>query len=493
MTDASGRRLRTVAVILGGGTGSRVGLSIPKQLIKVSGSTILEHTLRVFQETPEIDEIVLTSPEDYLDDARRLSAGMSKVRHVIPGGATRNDTSRAALDVLGDEECKVLYHDAVRPFVDRRIIVDCIDALDRYEAVDVAIPAADTIIEVDGDQLITDIPTRARMRRGQTPQGFLLSTIRKAYEFAVADPGFSASDDCGVVLKYLPEVPIYVVTGTEQNMKVTHPIDVFVVDRLFQLASSAPPASLSAEEYRPLVEGRTVVVFGGTYGIGAEVADLCRGLGADVFVHSRGTGCHVERQQDVERALDEAVAATGRVDYVVLTAAVLHKGRLADTSYETVEDTIRVNYLAPVIVAQAALPYLEKSRGGMVLYTSSSYTRGRAEYSLYSSTKAAVVNLTQALADEWSSIGVRVNCINPERAATPMRTKAFGEEPPETLLSAAAVAKSTLDVMVSDLTGQVVDVRRVMPGSTSSSTTEREAHLIEAALAEADRADATNV
>ena len=120
-------------IILGGGTGSRVGLSIPKQLIKVSGSTILEHTLRVFQETPEIDEIVLTSPEAYLEDARRLSAGMSKVTHVIPGGATRNDTSRAALDVMGDEECKVLYHDAVRPFVDRRIIVDCIEALDRYE------------------------------------------------------------------------------------------------------------------------------------------------------------------------------------------------------------------------------------------------------------------------------------------------------------------------------------------------------------------------
>jgi ribitol-5-phosphate 2-dehydrogenase (NADP+) / D-ribitol-5-phosphate cytidylyltransferase len=493
MTDATHGRLRTVAVILGGGTGSRVGLNIPKQLIKVSGTTILEHTLRVFQDTPEVDEIVLTSPEAFLDDARRLSAPMSKVKHVIPGGATRNDTSRAALDVLGDEECKVLYHDAVRPFVDRRIIVDCIDALDRFEAVDVAIPAADTIIEVDGDQLITDIPTRARMRRGQTPQGFLLSTIRSAYQYALADPAFSASDDCGVVLKYLPEVPIYAVAGTEQNMKVTHPIDVFVVDRLFQLASSAPPASLTVDDYRRQLEGRTVVVLGGSYGIGAEVAGLCRGLGADVFVHSRGTGCHVERYEDVVRALDDAAAATGRVDYVVLTAAVLHKARLADTSRDVIEESLRVNFLAPVTVAQVALPHLTRTGGGLVLYTSSSYTRGRAEYSLYSSTKAAVVNLTQALADEWSSLGVRVNCINPERAATPMRTKAFGEEPPETLLSAAAVARSSLDVMLSGLTGQVVDVRRITPGSASESATEREAQLIEAALAEVDRADSTNV
>ncbi len=121
-----------------------------------------------------------------------------------------------------------------------------------------------------------------------------------------------------------------------------------------------------------------------------------------------------------------------------------------------------------------------------MLYTSSAYTRGRAEYSLYSSTKAAVVNLTQALADEWSGLGVRVNCVNPERAATPMRTKAFGEEPADTLLSAAVVARSTLDVLVSDLTGQVVDVRKVMPIRDHASATEQRARIISAALSDAD-------
>jgi 2-C-methyl-D-erythritol 4-phosphate cytidylyltransferase len=96
----------------------------------------------------------------------------------------------------------------------------------------------------------------------------------------------------------------------------------------------------------------------------------------------------------------------------------------------------------------------------LLLYTSSSYTRGRANYALYSSCKAAVVNLMQALADEWSDLGVRVNCINPERTATPMRTRAFGDEPPETLLSSTVVARSSLDVLISDLTGHVFDVRR---------------------------------
>ncbi|HZA72673.1 MAG TPA: SDR family oxidoreductase, partial [Propionibacteriaceae bacterium] len=81
-------------------------------------------------------------------------------------------------------------------------------------------------------------------------------------------------------------------------------------------------------------------------------------------------------------------------------------------------------------------------------------------YSLYSSAKAAVVNLTQALADEWAMAGVRVNCVNPERTSTPMRARAFGTEPPGTLLSSEAVASRSLDVLLSDQTGHVIDIRR---------------------------------
>src|SRR5690606_22940495 len=114
----------------------------------------------------------------------------------------------------------------------------------------------------------------------------------------------------------------------------------------------------------------------------------------------------------------------------------------------------------PVIIAQKALPYLKQTHGQLVLFTSSSYTRGRSGYALYSSTKAALVNLTQALADEWSEFGVRVNCVNPERTAIPMRSRAFDEEPSLTLLTADADAQSTIDVLISPLTGQVVDVRR---------------------------------
>jgi len=112
-----------------------------------------------------------------------------------------------------------------------------------------------------------------------------------------------------------------------------------------------------------------------------------------------------------------------------------------------------------VIVAKESFPYLKKSKGQFVLYTSSSYTRGRMGYSIYSSTKCATVNFIQALAEEWGIFGIKVNCINPERTNTPMRTKNFGIEPENTLLKSIEPATVTVKVLLSDLTGHVIDVK----------------------------------
>jgi 2-C-methyl-D-erythritol 4-phosphate cytidylyltransferase len=153
----------------------------------------------------------------------------------------------------------------------------------------------------------------------------------------------------------------------------------------------------------------------------------------------------------------------GRIDYVVATAGILPRGSLLETSEETIYAATEVNYVAPILIAQEFHPYLRDTGGGLLLFTSSSYTRGRSGYSLYSSAKAATVNLTQALADEWAVDGVRVNCINPERTGTPMRTKAFGQEPAESLLDSETVARAALRVLLSPQTGYVIDVRRADP------------------------------
>ncbi len=452
-----------MAVVLAGGVGTRVGLSIPKQLIKIAGKPIIEHTIAAMQASPLIDEIVVMMTPGHLDPIRAIvrSGGYDKVTQVLEGADTRNATTQRALAALGDQECNVLLHDAVRPLVSQTIIEDVVAALDEYEAVDTVIPSADTIVQVHEDSgTISDVLPRHLLRRGQTPQAFRLSVIRAAYAEADKDPDFVATDDCTVVLRYNPSVPITVVDGHERNMKVTEPIDVYIADKLFQLASAERPDALSEAEQVAALEGKTVVVFGGSYGIGGDIAAIAERAGAHVFSFSRSaTDTHVERRGDVRAAAETVLAKTGRVDYVVNTAGVLPIAPLAETSEETIYNATEVNYLGPIFIAQEFYPHLAETSGSLLLFTSSSYTRGRSGYSLYSSAKAAVVNLTQALADEWSG-SVRVNCVNPERTGTPMRTKAFGDEPAGTLLSSDEVARQSLDVLLSSQTGHVIDIRR---------------------------------
>ena len=458
--------MKNVAVLLAGGVGVRVGLDVPKQLVKIAGRPIMEHTLAILDAHEDVDEILVLMTPGHLDAVHAMvrTGGYEKVTQILEGAETRNDTTRRALEALGEEDCHVLLHDAVRPLLSPRIITDCFEALKTYGAVDVAIPSADTIIEVGPDNTIRDIPPRAALRRGQTPQAFRASVLQAAYAQAAQDPGFEATDDCTVVLRYQPDVPIWVVPGDERNMKVTEPIDLYLADKLFQLTQSDLPPTREPEAYREVLTGKVMVVFGGSYGIGADIARLGEEYGATVVTFSRSTtGTHVQRREDIAKAAAEVVAAHGRVDYVVNTAGVLPRGALLDCTDETIWAATEINYIAPILIAQVFHPLLKETRGSLLLFTSSSYTRGRSGYSLYSSAKAATVNLTQALADEWAADHVRVNCINPERTGTPMRTKAFGEEPADSLLESVAVARASLDTLIAGGTGHLIDLRRADP------------------------------
>ncbi len=240
--------LRTVAVLLAGGVGSRIGKEIPKQLLEVSGKPIIEYTIRTFNEHPEVDEIIIMMTPGYEQRVKDLvgSGDLAKVTAVLKGGRDRPESTRKALAALGDSEAKVLFHDAVRPLVTDRLIHDCISALESYAAVTAAISTADTIIAVAEQKgtSVAEISTvlpRAQLRRVQTPQGFLLSVIKRAYAYADRDPHFSATDDCGVILKYLPEIPIGVIPGDPQNMKITEPTDLLILEKFLEI--SKPPRS----------------------------------------------------------------------------------------------------------------------------------------------------------------------------------------------------------------------------------------------------------
>lgn len=448
-----------VAVILAGGIGSRLDSSYPKQFFKVAGKTVIEHTIDVFESNGLIDEIAIVINAAYLTTMEELvlKNGWKKVRKILKGGAERYHSSLAAIHAYaGQEGINLIFHDAVRPLITNRIIDDTVRALEIYHAVDVAVPAVDTIISTEGD-FIDAIPDRSKLRRGQTPQGFKLETIRDAYEYALKDPDFKSTDDCGVVLKYLPEEKIYVVRGEEANMKLTYKEDSYLLDKLFQLHSfSLQGQNHSFQQLRDKV----LVIYGGSYGIGAEIASIAKKSGAKVYCFSRSLNqVDIASAQQVKKSLAEVAAKENRIDFVVNTAALLVREPLNNMTYADINNIIHVNYLGMVNVAIESFPYLKATRGNLLFYTSSSYTRGRAFYSLYSSTKAAVVNFVQAISQEWEPWGIKVNCINPERTKTPMRVRNFGIEDDATLLTAEEVARESIKTLLSDFTGQVIDVK----------------------------------
>ncbi len=237
--------MRTVAVVLAGGSGRRFGAARPKQLGLLAGRTLIEHCVRAFDAAPAVDEVIVVTAPDIAAEVRQATAAYPKVSSVIPGGASRTDSTRQAISWLRGEgasaDWKVLFHDAARPLVEHRTIAACVAALDDWQAVSVVVPSADTVVEVASGAIQRVLP-RDVLARCQTPQGFRLSVISRAYELADADPGFAAvpaTDDCGVVLRYLPEIPVGVVTGSERNLKITYAADLAVAHTLAEWPEAA--------------------------------------------------------------------------------------------------------------------------------------------------------------------------------------------------------------------------------------------------------------
>jgi 2-C-methyl-D-erythritol 4-phosphate cytidylyltransferase len=457
--------IKNFGVILAGGSGVRVGAEIPKQMIKVAGKTILEHTVNLFDEQQEIDEVILLVTQGWSEKVSEiLGPKYKKLSFILDGGKTRNETTWRLLKHLAQRKINdndnLILHDAVRPLLDESVITNCIKTLETFDAIDVVIPSSDTIVKIDKNDIINEIPDRDFLRRGQTPQCFKYKVLKTAYENAKKDKNFYATDDCGVVLKYFEKAKIKCVYGSENNIKVTHPVDLFVADKLFQLNSRLSPKR-TKDELKGIYKDKVLLIFGGSYGIGADISMFASEAGAKVIAHGRSTtGIDVSDFEKTKQAIDDAKKQFNKIDCVVITAGILKIDRLNNLDDKTIYNMVNINYVAPISIAKYSYKYLKESSGHLLFFTSSSYTRGRENYGLYSSSKSAIVNLTQSLAEEWANDGIKVNVINPERTATPMRKQAFGDEPKNTLLSSEKVALTSLDVMASKLTGQVIDVRR---------------------------------
>lgn len=228
---------RNIAVILAGGTGTRVGGDTPKQFLLLDdGRSVLEHAVDAFEKAPCIEEIAIVMHPEWMDEAKNICEKNTwrKVMKIIPGGNERWESSWHAILAYTEEESQISlwFHDAARPFVSQRIIADVADALESHEAVTVAVPVTDTLYKIQRDNVqstemnVASVPSRSDFMRAQTPQAFHIDLIADAYMKAIAGEEIMATDDVGIVRKYEPRHPIFIVPGEEANRKITYKGDL---------------------------------------------------------------------------------------------------------------------------------------------------------------------------------------------------------------------------------------------------------------------------
>ena len=217
------------AVIVAAGNASRMG-GIDKVMAPLKGEPMILHTVRAFQVSPVIRQIVIVTRKDLIDTIRELCADMDKVTAVIEGGADRQASVEAGIAAVSEKMDMVAVHDGARPLISQAVIDRTVRAAHTYSAAAPAVPVKDTIKIVKGG-VVDSTPDRSKLFAVQTPQVFdrelLIGALKKARRSNAA-----ITDDCSAVERMGMSVKI--VEGDEKNLKVTTPLDLKVAALLME-------------------------------------------------------------------------------------------------------------------------------------------------------------------------------------------------------------------------------------------------------------------
>ncbi len=217
----------TTAIIVAAGRGTRMGSDIPKQFLKLDGIPIVVRTLRVFDQSPEVDEILLVVSEEYVSYCRTEiieAYNIRKVRDIIVGGAERYDSVYNAL-LACEHADYVMIQDAARPFVTEEILKRASDAVKKYGTAVVGMPSKDTVKIVDENGFVRSTPDRSHVWNIQTPQVFSYSLIREANEI-MKKKGMHGVTDDAMIVEASGLARVKLVEGSYENIKITTPDDL---------------------------------------------------------------------------------------------------------------------------------------------------------------------------------------------------------------------------------------------------------------------------
>ncbi|HIZ22626.1 MAG TPA: 2-C-methyl-D-erythritol 4-phosphate cytidylyltransferase [Candidatus Blautia faecigallinarum] len=222
---------KCTAIVLAAGQGTRMGTSVRKQFLKIGGYPVLYYSLRCFQESPLIQEIVLVTEETYLSYCREKIAdtyGFTKVKKIVPGGKERYDSVYAGLMACTDCDY-VFIHDGARPFITEEILKRGLAGVRKTGACVIGMPSKDTVKLADAEGCVKETPDRNHVWMIQTPQIFQYSLIRKAHESMRKKDMTFVTDDA-MVVEQETGVKVCLAEGSYQNIKITTPEDIAVAE-----------------------------------------------------------------------------------------------------------------------------------------------------------------------------------------------------------------------------------------------------------------------
>ena len=217
------------AVIVAAGSASRMG-GIDKVMAQLKGEPMILRTVRAFQQCDAVQEIVIVTREDLIRPISSLCAQMDKVKAVVAGGKSRQESVWLGLNALSKDVKLAAIHDGARPLISNAVIDRTVRAAHTYGGAAPAVPVKDTI-KVVKSGLVMATPDRANLRAVQTPQVFDFDLLRGALKKA-EEENASLTDDCSAVERMGMSVKI--VEGEERNLKVTTPLDLKIAEMLLE-------------------------------------------------------------------------------------------------------------------------------------------------------------------------------------------------------------------------------------------------------------------
>lgn len=225
----------SVAVILpAAGGGARMG-GRPKAFLPLLGEPLLVHAIRPFLARADVRAVAVALPAATAAEPPAWLTSLDPRIAVVRGGASRFESVRRALDAVPDDVDIVVVHDAARPLVTPDIVARTLAAVDPRGGALAAIPAVDTLHEVDGARRVLATPERAAFWQAQTPQAFVRAILADACRRGAAD-GFAATDEAALVVRYGGTV--VAVEGGRENLKVTVPSDLLCAEALLRARPS---------------------------------------------------------------------------------------------------------------------------------------------------------------------------------------------------------------------------------------------------------------